>query len=132
VSFPFETDEKITVEETITIPREYEIDYETGQLTGKIVEGSEAIKVWIYVALKTPRYRYNIYSWDYGHELEDLIGKSYTHEYIAAEAKRLIEDCLSVNPYIINISNFIVNQIDDVTSILFTANTLFGEVDMIV
>ena len=31
------------------IPKEYEIDFKTGQLTGRIVEGAEAIKVWIWL-----------------------------------------------------------------------------------
>ena len=29
-----------------TIPKEYGINFSTGQLTGQIVEGKEAIKVW--------------------------------------------------------------------------------------
>ena len=52
------------------IPKEFEIDFATGQLTGRIVEGLDAIKVWIWLALQTPRYRYPIYTWDYGNEFE--------------------------------------------------------------
>lgn len=32
---------------TRVIPKEYGIDFKTGQLTGEIVEGLEAVKVWI-------------------------------------------------------------------------------------
>ena len=64
----------------IKVPREYEIDYETGQMTGKIVEGLEAIKVWIWLVLKIPRYRYLLFSWDYGNEYDALVGKSYSGE----------------------------------------------------
>jgi hypothetical protein len=128
MGFPFETDETVAVEETVTVPREYGIDFDTGQLTGKMVEGAEAIKAWIYNVLRTQRYRFNIFSWDYGNELEDLIGQSYTQEYLNVEAKRMVEDCLSVNEYITSIDNFSVDLIDDKLSISFTANTLFGEV----
>ena len=43
----------------------------------KIVYKNEAIKVWIYKAIKTNRYQHEIYSWDYGCEIESLIGKGF-------------------------------------------------------
>jgi phage baseplate assembly protein W len=130
MSFPFETDEENIAEESVKIPREYEIDFETGQFTGKIVEGLEAIKVWIYLALNTARYRYLIYSWDYGSEIEDLIGQSFTEEYIEVEAKRIVEECLLINENIISISDFSTVIIDDKLTISFTANTILGEVNI--
>jgi phage baseplate assembly protein W len=130
MSFPFETDEENIAEESVKIPREYEIDFETGQFTGKIVEGLEAIKVWIYLALNTARYRYLIYSWDYGSEIEDLIGQSFTEEYIEVEAKRIVEECLLINENIISISDFSTVIIDDKLTINFTANTILGEVNI--
>ena len=44
-----EEDEEITEElgEELTTPLEFGIDFDTGQLTGTLVEGVEAIKVWI-------------------------------------------------------------------------------------
>ena len=130
MAFPFETQDEIASEETLKIPREYEIDFATGQFTGKIMEGAEAIKVWIYNALMTPRYRYNIFSWNYGSELEDLIGESYTDEYIQIEAKRIVEDCLSVNEYITSISDFSISVNEDNINLKFTANTPYGEVEI--
>ena len=38
------------------------------------VTGREAVKVWIWKALHTTRYRYEIYSWAYGNEFESLLG----------------------------------------------------------
>ena len=35
------------------IYKEYEFDFTTGQLTGKILEGKVALKMWIYKALLT-------------------------------------------------------------------------------
>lgn len=128
MSFPFETD--TATEEVIKVPREYGIDFETGQFTGKMVEGAEAVKVWIWNAFHTPRYRHNIFSWDYGHELEDLMGQSYTQEYLEVEAKRMVEDCLLINKYITSIDSLAVQKIDDKPSISFTAITPFGEVDI--
>ena len=114
---------------TRVIPKEYGIDFKTGQLTGEIVEGLEAVKVWIWLVLQTPRYRYYIYTWDYGNEFEDLIGKGYTEEYIEAEAQRMTEDCLLVNENIQSITEFSVNMAGDTLTVSFTANTIYGEIE---
>lgn len=110
------------------IPKEYEIDFKTGQLTGRIVEGVEAIKVWIWLVLQTPRYRYYIYSWDYGNEFEELIGRGYSEEYINAEAQRMTEDCLLVNEHIESITDFSVGMENEQLTISFTANTIYGTI----
>lgn len=122
-------DEIEEMEEVIKPPREYGIDFKTGQLTGEIVEGKEAIKVWIWLVLQTPRYRYYIYTWDYGNEFEDLIGKGYTEEYTEAEAQRMTEDCLLVNENIQNITEFSVNMEGSALTVSFTANTIYGEIE---
>ena len=41
----------------------------------KIVTGNEAIKTWVYKAMKTERFRYPIYSWHFGSEVETMIGQ---------------------------------------------------------
>ena len=81
----------------------------------KIVEGNEAIKVWVYKSLLTANKEFSIYSWDYGTELYNLIGKPYTRSLINSEAKRYIEEALLINPYILE-----VNVIDSI----FKENTL--------
>ena len=95
-------DEEIVEEltEELETPREFGIDFTTGQLTGIIVEGVEAIKVWIYFALQIARYRYFICSWEYGNEIEDLYGKGYSAEHLESEISRMIEECLLENEYI--------------------------------
>ena len=55
--FPFVDTEEENTEEEQYIPKEYGINFETGQLSGKIVEGYDAILVWAWLALHTPRYR---------------------------------------------------------------------------
>lgn len=123
-----ENDQTIEKNKTRTIPKEYEIDYKTGQLTGGTVEGLEAIKVWIWLVLQTPRYRYYIYTWDYGNEFEDLIGQGYSEEYIETEAQRMTEDCLLVNENIQSITGFSVNMENEQLTISFTANTIYGTI----
>lgn len=85
------------LDQTEEIPREFGIDFETGQLTGKMVEGVEAIKVWLYFALRIARYRYQGMSWEYGSELEELYGKSHSKDYVNLEVNRMVRECALVN-----------------------------------
>lgn len=112
----------------IRIPREYEIDFKTGQLTGRIVEKKEAVKMWIWLALQVPRYRFFIYSWDYGCDYEELIGKVRTKEYIKSETRRMTEECLLINEDIKSISNFSAHIEGDDLLVSFTAHTVYGSV----
>lgn len=109
-------------------PHEYAFDFATGDFIlqdGKfiVVEGLEAVKIWIYKALITQRYRYLAYSWDYGSELENLVGSEYSNLAVQSEAKRYIEECLSINPYINGIKNLKVNFAGDTLTVEFTALT---------
>ena len=110
------------------IYKEYEFDVNTGQLTGKILEGKAALKMWIYKALLTKRYIYPIYSWDYGQDLEELIGQGYETDFIKSEVERRVQECLMINEHIKGCSNFDISLINDKLQISFTVNTTFGEV----
>ena len=93
----------------------------------KIVEGNEAIKVWVYKALLVPRYQYSIYSWDYGSELMDLIGKAYTPQLTKSEAKRYIEEALKINPYILDVNVIDTDFKDSILSANVKIVTIYGE-----
>lgn len=66
---------------------------------------NEAIKVWCYKALKTERFSYLAYSWRYGIELHPFIGKVMSVQERYSELKRVIVECLMVNPYILSIDS---------------------------
>lgn len=93
----------------------------------KIVEGNEAIKVWVYKAILTPRYNYSIYTWDYGSELLDLIGKAYTPSLTKSEAKRYIEEALLINPYISEVNVLDTDFKDGILSANVKIVTIYGE-----
>lgn len=123
-----ETDESLEPEEERKKPREYEIDFKTGQLTGNIVEGLEAIKVWIWLALQIPRYRYYVYTWEYGNEFEDLIGTGYSEEHTETEVQRMTEECLLTNEYIEDITDFSTTMENSRLTISFTVDTIYGSI----
>lgn len=110
--------------------KEYEFNFETGKLTGKILEGKEALQVWIYKTLLTKRYKHIIYSWDYGQDLEEIIGQGYEKGLIRSEVERRIKDCLLVHPHIKECKNFDIKLQQDQLHVNFTVNTIYGEVDI--
>ena len=98
----------------------------------KIVEGNDAIKVWAYKALLTPRYNYSIYSWDYGSELMDLVGKAYTQSLTKEEAKRYIKEALLINPYILEV-NVVDNSFNNgILGADIKLLTIYGESEVII
>lgn len=117
-------------DKTSEIPIEYGIDFDTGKLTGKKVSGKEAIKVWIWNCLHTERFRYAIYSWDYGAELDQYIGDALTEEFINTDCEAEITEALLINPYINGISNFSISFEKTKLSISFTVNTTFGDLEV--
>ena len=96
----------------------------------KIVEKNEAIKVWVYLALMTNNKQYPIYSWDYGSEVKELIGKDYTKALVEAEAKRLIEECLLINPYILEVEVVNTSFIDTTLTCDIKITTIYGDMEV--
>ena len=95
-----------------------------------IVEGNEAIKVWIYKAIKTARYQYPIYSWDYGCEISSLIGQKYTKGLTKSEAERYIKEAILINPYVTDVKIIDINFSEDILSVSIQVDTISGEVNV--
>ena len=102
---------------------EYAYDFEHDRImtnvdgTTKKVSGNDALKVWIYKALKTERaryeaYKHGIYNNDcpYGVELEQFIGKRANDSKAATQIKTYIRDGLMVNPYIKSIDSIEIKE----------------------
>lgn len=126
--FPFDLDEE---EVKLNVPEhkeqaDYEIDFATGRLTGRIVTGLDAIKQWARLVLSTDRYYFSQYTWNHGAELSTLIGKNYDEEYIQSEVRRMIKDALLVNKDIIDVEDIRHVMEKDMLTISFTINTIYG------
>lgn len=94
------------------------------------VSGAEAVKVWIWKTLNTVRYRHEIYTWDYGCEVENLIGQAFTPEVKQSEAVRYIREALMVNPYIRSVRQTSVTFSGTRLTVFCTVDTIYGEVDV--
>lgn len=135
--FPFFGDTQTATAETESMPlyKEAAWDFERNipiieKGDFKIVEGNEAIKTWVYKAMKTERFRYQIYSWDFGSELHSLIGQNYTPNLTKAEAIRYIKETLLINPYIRNVSNVEVTFSGGTLTINAKLETIYGETEV--
>ena len=117
--------------------KEYAIDFDTLEpLNGdRLVElnGNEALKVWIFKALKTKRNFYEIHSDSYGNDLDVHIGTVYQESIKNALIISEIKDCLLVNPYILDCYNFELdyNSDDNHLKVSFNVLTVYGESEVL-
>ena len=129
--FPVVQPEAAPVETELPLCREVQWDYERNlpvfrQGEPVTVEGAEAVAVWAWLALHTPRFRHEIYSWAFGTELENLIGQPYTEALKQAEAQRYVREALEINPYISGVEEIKVDFADGTLSIACTVRTVYG------
>lgn len=91
--------------------------------TGQMIDGLEALKQTVETILSVERYKFPIYSWNYGIELDSLIGKSYN--YAITEIRRRIEEALEMDDRIETVDNFEFEKIDKNTiSVSFVVNSV--------
>ncbi|MBE6722690.1 MAG: DUF2634 domain-containing protein [Ruminococcaceae bacterium] len=133
--FPFLQPEAVEIDDNLPLYKETAWDYEHDipiWKNGKpvIVTGAEAVKVWCWNALHVPRKRHMIYSWMYGHDIENLMGQTYTDDVKQSEAIRYVRECLQINPYVTDVAQISVDFEDDTIKIDCTVNTIYGEVEI--
>lgn len=95
-----------------------------------VVTGVEAVKVWVYKALRTARARHEIYTFDFGCELEALVGRDFTDGLKRAEATRYVREALEGNPYITAVDEVEAALDGNVLSIRAVVKTIYGEVSI--
>ncbi len=92
-----------------------------------MVSGLEAVKSWAWRALHTERYRWSAFSWDYGCELEALIGQPYRSDTRLSEAVRYVQDALTVCPYITGAAAEVEQFEGDTLRMRVSLTTVYGE-----
>lgn len=95
------------------------------QIRGE-ADGTEAMEQAIRKLLQTERYRYAIYDWNYGIEMEELYGKSVT--YVIPEIKKRIEDALLADDRVTAVTDFSFSQEKGSVTAAFLVHTIFGEI----
>lgn len=87
----------------------------------------EALKQTIYIMLGTERFQNLIYSWNFGLQVNDLIGEEYS--YVSSELKRRISDCLTYDDRINSVDSFLFEKNGNNILVTFTANTIYGDIN---
>ena len=123
------TSADITVKELPTKTHRMEL-YEGNYILG-FVDSLKAMEQAIYKIIRTERYKYIIYSWNYGIELEDLFGMPV--EYCVVELERRISEALLQDNRITAVNGFEFDTESERGIILikkFIAETVFGEIQI--
>ena len=125
------TEEQTTAE--LPVFKELAFNFDTGELKTNggqyyYVEKNEAIKIWIWKALFSSRYTYLAYSTNYGNEIYTLIGRYLERQILESELRRMIEEALLCNPYIVSLSDFDISRQGAKVICNFSVNTVYGNV----
>lgn len=110
--------------------------YQEPDLTYRVVGGEkitgtvdelEAIKQAIAVMLSVERYEHLIYSWDFGVELQDLIGQDVA--YVCPESARRIKECLLQDERILGVDGWSFTKSGSSINVAFTVHTIYGDIN---
>lgn len=112
-----------TIQEIEHPSRTYKVEIQKDRIFG-YTDDLDAVAQAIYFILGTERYRYIIYSWDYGVELSDLIGKPMP--YVMSEVPRRITEALKVDNRITDVVDFEFEQYRKSLHVSFTVITTAG------
>ena len=83
------------------------IDWSARQISG-MDSGLVAMRQAVEIILQNERFQWQIYSSNFGSELEDLIGEEY--DYIVSDLPRRIEEAFSTDSRILSVENFTFSE----------------------
>jgi hypothetical protein len=102
------------------------VDRSTMQVI-RMDEGLEAVRQAVEIALNVERYKWTIYSANFGSELDGLVGED--EAYIIAELPRLIEDALSPDSRVVGVDEYNFERTGlNSLSVSFTVHTVYGDI----
>lgn len=108
-------------------------DFKVGDFVYKngapiVVEGKEALKVWIEKCIRTVKFRAIVHkNLEYGPQIDDLIGSSFDIDFIKAEIDREVSEALLRNAYITGINEFTFELEGDLLTANITVDTIYDE-----
>jgi hypothetical protein len=121
VSGFLQQDFEITPQPSLT----HKMEFENCRVRG-VWDEKEAMKQLIYKIILTERYKYCIYSWNFGIELEDLFNMPIS--FVIPEVSRRISEALTQDKRITGVENFSFVIGKSELLVKFTAHTIFGDI----
>ena len=133
--YPFAAVQTTPTEEPLPLFKEYAWDFDEDcflyDVNGEhiLLKGNDAIRIWCYKALKTDRFMYLAYTRGYGIELYPFMAKVMGVQQRKSELKRMIVECLMVNPYITSIESVTFDETErgEDMEIHIVMTTIYGE-----
>jgi hypothetical protein len=105
---------EVMVEDLEIAPsKTYKINFDTGEIENVYIDGTEALRQYVVKSLQTPRFRYLIYDWEYGSDIDNLIGDQLPLEILQEEFSRLITETIIYDDRIDDVYNFEFTQTGD-------------------
>ncbi len=104
--FPYLQPETTEAAQELPTAQEFAWDFEADMpiFSGGLpayVERAAAVKVWAWNALRTPRWTYEMFTGDYGSDMQMLVGTGWSDALKTAEAQQYITECLLTSPYML-------------------------------
>ncbi|CAI3408267.1 hypothetical protein CIRMBP1270_01717 [Enterococcus cecorum] len=97
-------------------------------LNGRVVgwiDNKQALRQAIEKLLHTERYMYEIYTDEYGIELQALIGENF--DLVEAEIGRIIKEALLADDRIVSVENIKATKLDSTSLLItFSVESIFG------
>lgn len=123
-----------TSPEDMPVAWEWAFDFESNEFLKNDrgnykVYGKEALKIWIQKMLQTQKQRYSIYSEEYGHDLEELMGQHFDETLMTQIQNELVR-ALTANPYILDATDFAFERKPGGTlQVSFQIQSIYGDFD---
>ena len=114
-----------TIENTIQAIKTYKI--KDGKVIG-FCDGKEALEQTIFFILSSERYKYLIYSDNYGSEFENV--PNIDRDILESELKRRINEALIQDDRIESTDNYIFNYDEDSVLVKFTVFCIYGDLEI--
>lgn len=105
----------------------WKLDLEKNQFSGTI-DGVEAVKQAVYFTLNTERFRYPIFTWNYGVEIDNLIGKP--RSYVEPLIGKRITEALIEDDRITAVDDFNYSWTRSSLLLTFTVYTIYGKTNV--
>ena len=102
----------------------FKVDSDSGRIRGHVDE-LDSVKQAVRIMLSVPRFQHEIYSRNYGHDLQDLIGKPL--DYVLGDVRRMIREALLIDERIIDIDDFVINKVGENLQVKFKVTSIYGD-----
>lgn len=113
--------------------QEWAYDFENNELMTNenglpyLVSGNEALKIWLFWAIITERYRWKANSRDYGTEIDKMIGINASQAIKSSELERTIREAIGICQYVKTIESIDIALEDSVVVVDVKIKSVYQE-----